>query len=102
LGGAALTALSLTFGAGVANAQSTGSQAQESETIVVTGAHHSINGELTAETIAKSRATIGQQYIGEQSAEFVLSFRSERPEDFRRSVSRSGRPAWPACSSGPR
>jgi oxalate decarboxylase len=40
--------------------------------------------------------------IGEQSAEFVLSFRSERPEDFRRSVSRSGRPAWPACSSGPR
>src|SRR5262249_40341020 len=62
---AALTALSLTFGAGVANAQSTGSQAQESETIVVTGAHHNLNGELTAESVAKSRATIGAQYIGE-------------------------------------
>src|SRR5690349_16600273 len=67
LGGAALTALSLAFGTGAANAQSTGSQAQESETIVVTGARHNIGGAITAETVAKSRATITAQYIGEQN-----------------------------------
>ncbi len=67
LSGAALGVLSLTMG-GVANAQSTGSQAQEEDTIIVTAARRSIDGAIVAETTPKSRATITQEFIGQQNA----------------------------------
>jgi len=67
LSGAALTALSFAMG-GVAYAQSTGSQAQEEEAIVVTGVRRSIDGTMIAETVSKSRATITEEYIDRQAA----------------------------------
>ncbi|MGQ0532737.1 MAG: TonB-dependent receptor [Caulobacteraceae bacterium] len=67
LSGAALTALSISMG-GVAHAQSTGSQAQEEETIVVTAGRRSIDGTMIAETAPKSRATITEEFIDRQAA----------------------------------
>ncbi len=66
LGGAALSAISV-LGTGVAYAQSTGSQVNE-EAIVVTAGRRSINGAMSAETVSKSRATITQDLIEEQSS----------------------------------
>jgi iron complex outermembrane receptor protein len=68
-GGVALTALSVAAGAGVANAQSTGSQEFEEE-IVVTGVRRAptIGGVITNETAPKARASIGEEYIATQSA----------------------------------
>src|SRR5262245_35544383 len=68
LSGAALTALSFAMGAGVAHAQSTGSQVQEEDTIVVTAARRTIDGAITAETVSKSRATITEEFIDRQAA----------------------------------
>ncbi len=65
--GVALAALSLAFQSGGAFAQSTGSQAQEDE-IIVTGARRSIDGVIVAETAPKSRATITDEFIGQQTA----------------------------------
>lgn len=66
LSGAALTALAFSI-SGLAHAQSTGSQAQEDE-IIVTGARHSIDGAIVAETAPKSRATVTEEFIGQQNA----------------------------------
>lgn len=66
LSGAALTALSFSMG-GIAHAQSTASQIQDEETIVVTGARRSVDGAIVAETAPKARSTITQDYIGTQS-----------------------------------
>jgi iron complex outermembrane receptor protein len=66
LSGAALAALSLSMG-GVAQAQSTASQIQE-DTIVVTGTRPTMNGEISAETSTKARATITQDYIATQTS----------------------------------
>ncbi|CAN5319803.1 TonB-dependent receptor [soil metagenome] len=56
--------------AGAASAQSSGTDATEVETVVVTGARgpHSIDGAIVAETVAKSRSTITQEFIGTQAA----------------------------------
>lgn len=66
LSSAAITALTFAMG-GSAYAQSTGSQAQEDE-IVVTATRQSIDGVIVAETAPKSRATITDEFIGQQSA----------------------------------
>lgn len=66
LSGAALTALSFSM-AGVAHAQSSGSQAAEEELIVVTGARANIDGAIVAETVSKSRATITTEFIDRQA-----------------------------------
>jgi iron complex outermembrane recepter protein len=66
LTGVALGALTISVGS-VAHAQSTGSQAQEEE-IVVTAARRSMEGVIVAEIVPKSRATITQEYIGQQNA----------------------------------
>lgn len=66
LTGVALSALGFSM-AGAAYAQSTGSQAQEEDTIVVTAAR-SIDGAIVAETVPKSRATITEEFIGQQNA----------------------------------
>ncbi|HCK83397.1 MAG TPA: TonB-dependent receptor [Hyphomonadaceae bacterium] len=64
--GVALSAFALSLG-GVAYAQSTGSQVQEDE-VVVTAARRSIDGAILAETVPKSRASISQEFIGQQNA----------------------------------
>ncbi len=69
LSGAALTALTLAMGAGVANAQSTGSQVfEESEEIVVTGTRgqNSIAGVITGQTVPRARSTVTDEYIATQ------------------------------------
>jgi len=66
LSGAALTALSFSM-TGVAHAQSTASQIQDEEAIIVTGARPNIDGAITAETAPKARSTITQEYIATQS-----------------------------------
>ncbi len=53
--------------AGVAQAQSTGSQVQEEETIVVTSTRSNIDGEISAESIAKTRATVTQEHIARET-----------------------------------
>ncbi len=65
LSGVALTALSMTMG-GVAHAQSTGSQVQEEDTVIVTGMRRSIDGAIVAETAPKARATITEEFIERQ------------------------------------
>jgi iron complex outermembrane receptor protein len=67
LSGAALTALSLSMGAGVAHAQSTASQIQDEETIVVSGVRRDADGVL-AESAPKARTTITDEYIQTQTA----------------------------------
>ena len=67
LSGAALTALTLSM-AGVANAQSTASQTQEEETIVVTGTRTSLDGVISAETVGRARSTVTQDLIDQQTA----------------------------------
>lgn len=56
--------------AGAASAQSTGTEATEVETVVVTGRRGpaNIDGLATAETVAKTRNTIGQEFIATQNA----------------------------------
>lgn len=56
--------------AGAASAQSTGTEATEVETVVVTGRRGpaNIEGLATAETVAKTRNTIGQEFIATQAA----------------------------------
>jgi iron complex outermembrane recepter protein len=66
LSGAALTALSMAM-PGVAHAQSTASQIQEEDTIIVTGQRRSMEGTMTAEQAPKARATVTQEYIGTQA-----------------------------------
>ncbi len=68
LSGAALTALSFTMGAGAAHAQSTATQIQEEEEIVVTAARRSVDGAITAEQAAKARSTITADLIDQQTA----------------------------------
>jgi iron complex outermembrane recepter protein len=65
LSGAALTALSLSM-AGTANAQSTASQIQDEETIVVTGTRQG-EGVIVAEQAPKARSTITEAYIETQA-----------------------------------
>ncbi len=67
LSGAALTALSMTMG-GVAHAQSTASQLQEEETIVVTGTRQNFDGVISAEEVGRARSTITQDLIDQQAA----------------------------------
>lgn len=67
LSGAALTALSLAASTGVANAQSTASQAAEEEMIVVTGTRRDADG-LLVEQAPKARTTITEEYIQTQAA----------------------------------
>lgn len=70
LGGAALTALTMAFGAQTAQAQSTGAQAFEEgdQEIVVTGERsRDIAGLINAETAPKARATVTQDYIETQA-----------------------------------
>lgn len=66
----ATTALagSLAF-AGAASAQSTGTEATELDQVVVTGQRgpRSIDGAIVAETVAKSRASITEEYISTQA-----------------------------------
>ncbi|HWA00318.1 MAG TPA: TonB-dependent receptor [Caulobacterales bacterium] len=64
--GAALTALSVSM-TGVAHAQSTASQIQEEDTIIVTGQRQSMEGTMVAERAPKARATITQDYIQTQA-----------------------------------
>ena len=66
LSGAALTALTISMG-GVAHAQSTASQIQEEEVIVVTGARTNF-GSIVGEQASKARASITQDYIETQTA----------------------------------
>ena len=56
--------------AGAASAQSTGTEATEVEQVVVTGVRgqRNIDGLATAETVAKTRNTIGQEFISTQQA----------------------------------
>ncbi len=55
--------------AGAASAQSTGTEATELGTVVVTGsAGRNIDGLAVAETVAKTRNTINQEYISTQAA----------------------------------
>lgn len=65
LSGAALTALSIALG-GTAHAQSTASQIQDEETIVVTGSRLEVGGFL-GENAPKARATITDEYISTQT-----------------------------------
>lgn len=67
LSGAALSVLSMTMG-GVAHAQSTASQLQEEETIVVTGARQSLDGVISAESAGRARSTVTQDLIDQQQA----------------------------------
>ena len=66
----ATTALagSLAF-AGAASAQSTGTEATELDQVVVTGQRgpRSIDGAIVAETVAKSRASITEEYLSTQA-----------------------------------
>jgi len=66
LSGAALTALSFSA-AGVAHAQSTASQIQDEEVIVVTGTRLNVEGVITGESAPKARSTITEEYIATQS-----------------------------------
>ncbi|MGQ2991136.1 MAG: TonB-dependent receptor [Brevundimonas sp.] len=56
--------------AGAASAQSTGTEATEVESVTVTGSRGPANvgGLATAETIAKTRNTVGQEFIATQQA----------------------------------
>ncbi|MEZ6022639.1 MAG: TonB-dependent receptor [Hyphomonadaceae bacterium] len=67
LSGAALTALSMAM-PGIAYAQSTASQIQEDEVIVVRGNRQSIDGAIVAEQSPKARATITQDFIDQQQS----------------------------------
>lgn len=68
LSGAALTALTVSAG-GVAHAQSTASQIQEEEeVIVVQGVRRSVDGAIVAESAPKARSTVTEEYIETQSA----------------------------------
>jgi iron complex outermembrane receptor protein len=67
LSGAALTALTISAG-GVAHAQSTASQIQEEEeVIVVQGVRRSVDGAIVAESAPKARSTVTEEYIETQS-----------------------------------
>lgn len=68
LSGAALTALSFAMAATAAHAQSTASQIQEDEAIVVTGVRRSVDGVITAEQAPRARSTITEDFIDQQSA----------------------------------
>ncbi|MBP6689438.1 MAG: TonB-dependent receptor plug domain-containing protein, partial [Hyphomonadaceae bacterium] len=67
LSSAALTALTISM-AGAAHAQSTASQIQEEETIIVTGTRTNLNGVISAETVGRSRSTVTQDLIDQQTA----------------------------------
>lgn len=56
--------------AGAASAQSTGTEATEVDQVIVTGVRgqRTIDGLATAETVAKTRNTIGQEFIATQTA----------------------------------
>ncbi|WP_395644817.1 TonB-dependent receptor [Terricaulis sp.] len=67
LSGAALTALTMSM-AGVANAQSTASQVEEEEVIVVTGTRQSAEGVIAPEQAARARASVTQEYLETQTS----------------------------------
>jgi iron complex outermembrane recepter protein len=71
LSSVALSALSMSAGwalaGGAAVAQSTGSQAQEDE-IIVTATRTDLDGAISAENVAKSRASITEEFIERQAA----------------------------------
>jgi len=72
LSGAALTALSMSMAA-TAHAQSTASQIEEEEVIVVTGQRTNMEGTLVAEQAPRARATITEDYLEtQQSGQTVL------------------------------
>ncbi|MEZ5960511.1 MAG: TonB-dependent receptor [Hyphomonadaceae bacterium] len=72
LSGAALTALSISM-AGAAHAQSTASQIEEEEVIVVTGQRTSLEGTMLAEQAPRARATVTEDYIEtQQSGQTIL------------------------------
>ena len=64
LSGAALTALSVAMGAGVANAQSTGSQVFEEEVVVIGRANNV--GVINAENAPRAVVTVDDEYIERQ------------------------------------
>lgn len=67
LSGAALTALTISSG-GVAHAQSTASQIQEEEEmIIVQGVRRSVDGAIVAESAPKARSTVTEEYIESQA-----------------------------------
>lgn len=66
LSGAAMTALSISM-AGAAHAQSTASQIEEEEVIVVTGQRVNMEGAMAAEQAARARATVTQEYLATQN-----------------------------------
>lgn len=66
LSGVALTALTMSMG-GVAHAQSTGSQVQEDDTIIVTGQRQNLSGAIVAEQAPRARATITEDFIEDRS-----------------------------------
>ncbi|HVK80756.1 MAG TPA: TonB-dependent receptor [Verrucomicrobiae bacterium] len=68
LSGVALTALSISMSSGVAHAQSTASQIEEEEAIVVTGARRDVGGTITAETAPRARTTVTDELIETQPA----------------------------------
>jgi iron complex outermembrane receptor protein len=68
LSGVALTALSFAANSGIAFAQSTASQIEEEELIVVTGQRRDVDGTIIAEQAPRARATITEEYIGTQQA----------------------------------
>jgi iron complex outermembrane receptor protein len=68
MSGVALAALSFGIGANDALAQSTASQIQEDEVVIVTGARRDLEGAITAEQASKARASITQDYIATQTA----------------------------------
>src|SRR5690606_34646715 len=67
LAGVALSALSLGMG-GVAYAQSTASQIEEEDVIIVTGARRDIGGAITNEQAPRARTTITDELIDQQTA----------------------------------
>lgn len=67
LSGAAITALSMSMAA-TAHAQSTASQIQEEETIIVTGTRTNLDGVISAETVGRARSTVTQDLIDQQTA----------------------------------
>lgn len=67
LTGVALSALSLGMG-GVAHAQSTASQIEEEDVIIVTGARRDIGGSITNEQAPRARTTITDELIDQQTA----------------------------------
>lgn len=67
LSGVALTALSMSM-TSVAHAQSTASQIEEEETIIVTGQRTDVGGAMIAESAPRARTTVTDEFLETQAA----------------------------------